>query len=464
MEDKGMKSANCISIIGLGYVGLCLAGSLSKLGYKTICVDIDDEKIKSLNSGLSPIYEPGLSELIREGVNKGLIEATTQINRAIDQSYSTFICVGTPSNKEGKIDLKYIKTVSRNIGEALEQKQSYHVIAVKSTVIPGTTDSIVLPIIEKYSKKKVGMDFGICMIPEFLKEGSAVKDFFNPDKIVIGSFDDKSKDTMYEIFSHFWEENYGKNVFLFCDLRTAEMIKYANNSFVAVKISFINEMANLSEEFGTDIKIISKAIGMDKRISPLNLNSGLGFGGSCLPKDVKALYLAGKSVGYESKILKSVLDVNYTQPIRPIHILEENYPSLENKFIALLGLSFKPGTDDIRYAPSIIIAEYLIKSGAKIQAYDPVAINNFKKISTIGNSDQIKYFQNPLDALNGTDAVIIVTEWDEFRHIENHQFIKLMKTPLIIDGRRIFNPAQFENSKIRYFGLGFSKSKDFIPE
>lgn len=453
-----------VSIVGMGYVGLCLAAGLSSFNHKVICVDIDQQRIEMLKKGIAPIHEPKLPELIKEGVHKGLLEATTDIMSAIKSTDITFICVGTPCDDNGYIDLRYIKDASRDIGKALKEKDSYHVISVKSTVIPGTTDSHVIPNIEEFSGKKAGQDFGVCMTPEFLKEGNAIDDFLYPDKIVIGSINKQSSDWIYEVFSEFWTENYGKNVFLFCDLRTAEMIKYANNSFLATKISFINEMANLSEIFGVDVKIVSKAIGMDKRISPYFLNAGLGFGGSCFPKDVKALYSAGKSAGYISRILDSTLEVNEYQPFRPIETLKKIIGDPDGKTIALLGLSFKPETDDIRFAPSIKIAQRLLKEKAIIRAYDPVAIENFKNESGISPDAKISYYSSSIEALKGADAVLIITEWKEFSSLKPENFLNSMKSPIIIDGRRIYEPEIFENTKITYRALGYSKSKEFSPK
>ncbi|MHA1730231.1 MAG: UDP-glucose dehydrogenase family protein, partial [Promethearchaeota archaeon] len=427
------------------------------------CVDTNKDRIELINKGIAPIYEPGLSELIERGKSTGLLKGTTDIIQALKKSEITFICVGTPSDKSGKIDLKYIKKVSEDIGNAIKEKNGYHVISVKSTVIPGTTDSQIIPIIERISKKKVGIDFGVCMTPEFLKEGNAVNDFFNPDKIVIGGFDKKSSDYMYRVFNAFWPDKYGSDVFLFCDLRTAEMIKYANNSFLAAKISFINEMANLSEIFGVDIKTVSKAMGMDKRISSQFLNAGLGFGGSCFPKDVQALYYAGMSAGYNSKILSATLEINKNQPIRPISTLKKVLNGLKGKVIAVLGLAFKPNTDDVRSAPSINIIKELLIEKAKIRAYDPVAIDNFKKESGIEEKSGVKYCSKMIDALKGSDAVIFVTEWEEFYKLNQDDFINNMNSPVIIDGRRIFDPEKFDGEKIIYRALGFSKSLDFVP-
>ncbi|MCP4760991.1 MAG: UDP-glucose/GDP-mannose dehydrogenase family protein, partial [archaeon] len=267
MTPDNNNQRKSVSVVGMGYVGMVLSTGLSKFGIKVYCCDVDESRIETLRKGKSPIHEPQLPELVEKGIKTGLLIPTMDIKEAIMNTDVTFICVGTPCDDTGYIDLVYIKSVSKDIGQVLKNKDDFHVISVKSTVIPGTTDSHVIPIIEEYSGKKLGVGFGACMTPEFLKEGDAINDFMNPGKIVIGSSDDKAKEWMYSVWMDFWPEKFGKDVFLFCDLRTAEMIKYANNSFLATKISFINELANLSEIFGVDVKIVSKAIGMDYRIS-----------------------------------------------------------------------------------------------------------------------------------------------------------------------------------------------------
>lgn len=452
-----------ISVIGMGYVGLCLAAGMAKLGKTVYCVDISEDIISKLKNGESPIHEPQLPELVKLGIAQGNLKPTMNIEEAINNTQITFICVGTPSDHIGYIDLSYIQEASEEIGKVLKSKQGYHLISVKSTVLPGTVDSHVIPIIQRVSGKKVGIDFGACMTPEFLKEGDAINDFFNPDKIVIGAYDKRSSDEMYKVWREFWPDKINKDIFVFCDLRTAEMIKYVNNAFLATKISFINEMANLAEIFGVDIKIVSKAIGLDKRIGPLFLNAGLGFGGSCFPKDVKALFSAAKMAGYKTRMLLATLDVNDDQPVRTIELLKTVYKGkIIGKTVALFGLSFKPNTDDVRMAPAVRIANELIREKVNMQVYDPVAVENFKKLFAADNP-YIKYFNSSRDALKDTDAVIIVTEWDEFKVITPEEFKSLMKKPILIDGRRIYNPETLENAGVIYRAIGYSKSREFIP-
>ncbi|MBD3354048.1 MAG: nucleotide sugar dehydrogenase [Candidatus Lokiarchaeota archaeon] len=464
MEEYSSKNRPVVSVIGMGYVGLCLSAGLSKFGTKVYCYDIDPTIIQALKNKETPIHEPKLPELLSKGLEQKVLIPTNDIKTAIMKSTVTFICVGTPCDETGYIDLSNIKNVSKVIGQILRDKDDYHVVSIKSTVIPGTTDTHMIPLIEKYSGKRAGSDFGACMTPEFLKEGAAIDDFLNPDKIVIGSYDKKSSDLMYKVWQDFWPSKIEKDIFVFCDLRTAEMIKYANNSFLATKISFINELANLAEIFGVDIKIVSKAIGMDKRISPYFLNAGLGFGGSCFPKDVKALYSAGKQAGYDPKLLNSVLEANKVQPFRPYHILKSVLKDLRGKRIAILGLSFKPNTDDVRSAPSLQITQKLLEENCFIQAYDPVATHNFKLAINAPDKDRIDYFSTYEEALKDTDAAIFTTEWEEFYEIDVDTFKKQMKNPLIIDGRRIFDPNMFKGSGIIYYGIGFSKSTKFAPK
>jgi UDPglucose 6-dehydrogenase len=423
-----------ISVIGTGYVGTVSAACFAELGHQVVCVDIDPSKIDMLNSGVPPIYEDGLSELLEKHVGKNL-SATSDYDFAINNSEVSFICVGTPSDKDGKIDLSIVKAASASLGKSLRNKRGYHVIVVKSTVVPETTEKVVLPILEKESGKKLG-DFGIAMNPEFLREGKAVHDFMNPDKIVVGSLDKKSGDIVASLYS-------GLN----CEVtrtnpRTAEMIKYVNNAFLATKISFSNEVGNICKELGIDTYEVMKAVGKDFRIGPHFLNSGAGFGGSCFPKDVKALIGKSHEIGYEPTLLKSVIAVNEIQPLRMITLLKNKLPELKGKRIAVLGLAFKNDTDDIRESRSIPVIENLIEEGAKVCAYDKMAIENMKRIFP-----DIEYCTSAKDALSGADAGLIMTEWSEFKLLDME--FNVMKNKLIIDGRHMQNPR----NGVDYVGL-----------
>ncbi len=424
-----------ISVIGTGYVGTVSAACFAELGHDVICVDIDKSKIDRINAGIPPIYEEGLPELLEKHAGKRL-SATSDYELAIMNSDVSFICVGTPSDSEGNIDLGIVKAASASIGDSLRKKKGYHVIVVKSTVVPETTEKIVLPIIEKHSGKHQG-EFGIAMNPEFLREGKAVHDFMHPDKIVVGSMDKKSGDIVATLYKGLKCEVTRTNP------RTAEMIKYVNNSFLATKISFANEVGNICKKLGIDTYEVMSAVGKDFRIGPHFLNAGAGFGGSCFPKDVKALIGKAKEIGYEPRLLKSVIAVNEGQPARIVLLLKNKLGSLEGKNIAVLGLAFKNDTDDIRESRSISVIKELLDEGARISAYDPLANENMKKL--FGG---IRYYSSATDALRGADACLIMTEWDEFK-ILNKEF-DVMENRLVIDGRHILTRP---GKDIEYVGL-----------
>lgn len=424
-----------ISVIGTGYVGTVSAACFAELGHNVICVDIDKSKIDLINSGIPPIYEEGLPELLKKHAGKRL-SATSDYDSAIMNSDVSFICVGTPSDSEGNIDLRIVKAASASIGDALRKKKGYHVIVVKSTVVPETTEKVVLPVIEKHSGKHQD-EFGIAMNPEFLREGKAVHDFMHPDKIVVGSMDKKSGDIVASLYSGLKCEVTRTNP------RTAEMIKYVNNSFLATKISFANEVGNICKELGIDTYEVMSAVGKDFRIGPHFLNAGAGFGGSCFPKDVKALIGKAKEIGYEPQLLKSVIAVNEGQPARMVLLLKNKLGNLKGKNIAVLGLAFKNDTDDIRESRSIPVIKELLDEGARVSAYDPMANENMKKLfSGVG------YYNSAEDALRGADACLIMTEWDEFKLL-NKEF-DVMENRIVIDGRHILaRPGK----DIEYVGL-----------
>ncbi len=435
-----------ISVVGLGYVGIVTSACLADMGYNVICADIDKEKIDLVNKGKSPIFEPGVPELIKKALEGNKLLATTDIQKAVVESELTFITVGTPTVK-GKIDLTAVRSASETIGKGLAEKNSYHVVVVKSTVIPGTTERVVIPIIEKNSKKQEGVDFGVCSNPEFLREGSAVYDFRNPDRIIIGSNNEKAGDFLEGIFKPF------NSTILRTDIRTAEMIKYANNAFLATKVSFINEIANICKELGVDVNKVAEGIGLDFRINPHFLNAGAGFGGSCFPKDVQALISASKSVGVNPILLNSVLEVNKNQPLKLIELAKELLGNLNDKNITVLGLSFKPNTDDMREAPSIKIISTLLSEKAKVAVYDPAAMDNAKKIF----GKKIKYAPNILEAVKNADCLLIVTEWDEFKNLPLPEIKGLMRNRFIVDGRRILDPDTVKRKGFKYKGIGWKE-------
>jgi len=408
-----------LAIIGTGYVGLTSGVCFASKGHKVTCVDIDPKKVELINSKISPIYEEGMSELLAKVIGSKNLVATTDSAAAIKESEVVFICVGTPSNADGSINLDYIKEAAKTAAKNLN---NYKVIVVKSTVVPRTTEDVVGKIL-----KESGKEFGLCMNPEFLKEGSAIKDFLEGDRIVIGVSDKKAEEVMRKVYEKFSQKIFVTNP------RTAEMIKYANNSFLATKISFSNEIGNLCKKLGIDAYAVMDGIGMDERINRKFLNAGTGFGGSCFPKDVKAIVSKGVAEAEPMTLLKAVLEVNKRQPLKMIELLRKKI-DIKNKTIGLLGLAFKKGTDDLREAPSLIIIDELLKSKAKIIAYDPKAMNHAKKIL----GDKITYAENIKEVIDKSDAVLLATEWDEFKNLD-------FKNKVVIDGRRM-NPES-ENAE-----------------
>ncbi len=406
-----------ISVIGAGYVGLVTGIGFAELRHEVVFVDVDKNKVDAINASEPPIYEEGLKELMIKNKNK--YYATTSYEEGVGGSDITFVCVGTPSNPDGSINLEFIKAASKEIGKCLKEKKEYHVVVIKSTVVPGTTENVVKPIIEEKSKKKALIDFGLAMNPEFLREGEAVRDFFNPDRIVVGVNDSKTKSILEKLYEPF------KCPKLFTDIKTAEMIKYASNAFLATKISFANEIGNLCKKLGIDVYEVFEGVGLDHRINPAFFRAGLGFGGSCFPKDVKALIKKAEELGVSMDILRAVIKVNETQPLRMIELLKKHISNLKGKKIGILGLSFKPNTDDIRESRAIPVVKYLLREKAEILAYDPKAMNNFSKMFP-----EINYASSAQEVIDKTDAVLILTEWSEFEELN-------YKSKIVIDGRRI---------------------------
>ncbi len=414
-----------ISVIGTGYVGLTTAVGFAVQGHKVYCVDIDENKIDLIKSGKAPIFEENLEENLKKVLDKGLLIPTTGLSSAIQDTDISFICVGTPSNDDGSIDLKYIYKASEDAGgQILKDKDEYHVFVIKSTVVPGTTEE-ALKVIEKASGKKCGSDFGMCMTPEFLQEGKAMKDFFEPSRVVIGSFDKKSLDTVKQLYK------YTDAPLVECDLKTAEMIKYASNSLLATKISFSNEIGNICKKLGIDTYKVMEGVGLDNRISPKFLNSGCGFGGSCFPKDVKALIAKAKELGCTAKILDEIMNTNETQKTIVVDMLKDKL-DIKGKTVSLLGLAFKQDTDDIREAPAINVIKALLDSGATVKAYDPKAEENMRHVYP-----DIIYTKSAKDALKDADACIVLTEWKEFESLEDNDFNGIP----IIEGRKVLSSS-----------------------
>ncbi len=439
-----------IAIIGTGYVGLVTGTCFASKGHNIICVDVIEDKINKINKGNAPIFEEGLDEMLQTMVSKGNLKATLNMSEAIAVSELIYICVGTPTREDGAYDYTFLKDAAQKIGEELEKTNQYKVIAVKSTCSPGTTLNLVKPILEETSHKIAGKDFGLGMNPEFLREGVAIRDFLEPDRIVIGGIDKMSQEIIGKSYKGL------DSPILYVDPTSAEMIKIASNSFLAMKISFINEIANIAEKIGTDIIDIAKGIGMDDRISDKFLRAGLGYGGSCFRKDIRALYHQSVEMNVPSDLLKATMQVNEAQPFRAAEILTEEMEdrSLEDKKIAILGIAFKPETDDVREAVSITLINHLLDKGAKVFATDPKAIDNVKEIISHENltlSNKIE------DILIGADACILVTEWKEYLELTPELFRKYMKNPLIIDGRRALDYEKFREKGIIFRSIGLGK-------
>jgi len=440
---KEIKFKMKVSIIGTGYVGLITGVCLADNGNDVVCVDIIKEKVDAINEGRAIIYEEDLEQILVKNLKEKRLRATTNIGEAVKSADVIFISVGTPSRENKAIDLGFIENTSCEIGKALKNETNYKVIAVKSTVVPGTTENVIIPLLEEFSDKKAGTDFGVCMIPEFLREGRAIYDFMNPDRTIIGEYDKKSGDKVFELFKNF------SCPVLRTNLRTAEMIKYASNAFLATKISFINEIANICELKGIDVNEVAKGIGLDKRINPHFLHAGIGFGGSCFPKDVSALISSVYENGYEPKLLKEVMELNERQKLWPVRKVNEIFIDLKNKKIAILGLAFKGNSDDMREAPTFSIINLLLKKNANIHTYDPKATENAKRI--FGN--KINYCKNIDECLNDADVCIIATDWDEFKKI--YDKFNLMKNKIVIDGRKMLNPEKCKELNVKYYGVGY---------
>jgi|AntRauMinimDraft_3_1070383.scaffolds.fasta_scaffold00031_5 UDPglucose 6-dehydrogenase len=396
-----------ISVVGAGHVGLPIGIGLSSKGHKICFVDKEDDKVAAINNSESPIYEKDLSEKIEQFSDK--IEATTDLEKAIDNSKITLIAVDTPTDSDGSIDLEDIKKCVRDVGKALRSKKGYHLVVIKSTIIPTTTEKELIPILEKESQKSVGKDFGVCMNPEFLREGTALDDFLKPDRIVIGEYDSRSGDKLEKLYQGF------ETPIVRTSLKTAEMIKYASNSLLATKISFINEIGNLCKKLGIDTYEVADGVGLDHRLNREFLNAGCGFGGNCFSKDVSAIKSLAEKNNLKPKILESVIEVNENQKRKMVDMLKQKIGSLENRKIAVLGLSFKPGTSDVRNSPAITLIGELKAEGAKIIAYDPKATENMKQIYP-----DIEYAETALDALTNVDGALIVTDWPEFEQLNTN--------------------------------------------
>jgi len=426
-----------ISIIGTGYVGLVTGTCLADLGNSVICVDNDAEKIKLLKKGHTTIYEPGLKDLVKQNLKNGRLKFTSSIKEAVQKTDLIFICVGTPSKDNGEADLVYIENVCRDMVKYMD---SYKLIVEKSTV-PVETGERMKEVIKSLGGAKIKFD--VASNPEFLREGSAIEDFLHPDRIVIGVESPRAKETLTNLYKPL------KAPMVVTDIKGAELIKHASNSFLAAKISFINAVGNICERVGTDVTEVARGIGLDKRINMKFLNAGLGYGGSCFPKDVDAFIHISHKLGFDFGMLREVKKINEEQRNMVLRKVEKMLWNLPGKTIAVLGLSFKPNTDDIRSAPAIYIIKKLQDMGCKIRAYDPKAMDNAEK--TLAN---VKFCKDAYDAAKGCDCIIVVTEWNEFKELDFKKLKKLVAQPIIIDGRNIYDPSEIKKAGFKYCGFG----------
>lgn len=438
---------NRITIIGTGYVGLVTGTCLSDFGKEVICVDIDQEKINRLNEGIIPIYEPGLEAMVERNVYYRRLRFTVDLKYAVENTQIIFIAVGTPPAEDGSADMKYVEIAARDIAKYMN---GYKVIVNKSTVPVGTGQKVKGFIREELEKRGVDHGFDVVSNPEFLREGAAIRDFTHPDKIVIGYESEKAKEMMKEVYRPLY---LNEVPFIFTNIETSEMTKYANNAFLAVKISFINEMANLCEKVGANVQHIAKALGKDGRISPKFLHAGPGYGGSCFPKDTRAIVSTGHEYGIDLSIVEQAIKANEQQKMRMVNKIEDGLGSIDGKVIGVLGLTFKPETDDMRDAPSLTIINELVKRGASIRAYDPEGKKEAGwRLEHIKES--IVFCEGSYEAMEGSDCIVLITEWHEFRSLDLDRAKELLKQPVIFDLRNIYHRHELENRGYKYFGVG----------
>ncbi|MDN0023297.1 UDP-glucose dehydrogenase family protein [Leyella lascolaii] len=434
-----------IAIVGTGYVGLVSGTCFAEMGVNVTCVDVNEEKINSLKNGQVPIYEPGLDEMVLRNHREGRLNFTTDLTSCLDNVDIVFSAVGTPPDEDGSADLQYVLAVAREFGQNIKK---YTVLVTKSTVPVGTAQKVKAAIREELDKRGVDVPFDVASNPEFLKEGAAIKDFMSPDRVVVGVESEKAKELMVKLYRPFMLNNFRV---IFTDIPSAEMIKYAANSMLATRISFMNDIANLCELVGADVNMVRKGIGSDARIGSKFLYPGCGYGGSCFPKDVKALIKTAEKNGYNMSVLKAVEDVNENQKRVLFNKLSKRYGGdLKGKTIAMWGLAFKPETDDMREATSLVTIGLLLEAGCTVRVYDPVAMNECRR--RIG--DNVYYAGDMYDAVLDADALLMLTEWKQFRLPSWGVVAKSMKTPLIIDGRNIYDAEELRQNGFEYYCIG----------
>lgn len=434
-----------IAIIGTGYVGLVTGACLADVGFDVVCVDIDHDKIEQLKKGISPIYEPGLEEILTRTIQREKLKFSTDIVSVLPEVDVLFSAVGTPPGADGSADLQYVLTVAETIGKHMNH---YLLVITKSTVPVGTAQLVKQTIQKELDQRGVDVDFDIASNPEFLKEGNAIQDFMRPDRIIVGVENGRARSYFEKIYKPFVLNGHPV---IFTDIASAEMIKYAANAMLATRISFMNEMANLCELVGADISMVREGIGSDSRIGKKFLYAGIGYGGSCFPKDVKAIIQTADQLGYSLELVKAVERINERQKLVLFNKLSRYYKGdLKGKKIAVLGLSFKPNTDDLREAPSLVIIEELLKHGAQVQVYDPIAMPKAK----LQLGDRVTYMDSIEETIQDSEALLLVTEWTEFRTLSPNTLTQLMKHPLLLDGRNIYDPEEMKNGGVIYFGIG----------
>ncbi len=439
-----------IAVVGSGYVGLVTGTCFSEVGIDVTCVDIDKQKIDKLRNGAVPIYEPGLEEMVHRNMEKGRLRFTDSMEEALDACGVLFIAVGTPSDENGHADLQHVLSVACDCGRFMK---NYLLIATKSTVPVGTSQKVRQVIKKELNKRGLDIDFDVASNPEFLKEGAAIEDFLKPDRIVIGLDSPRAEEIMKRLYKPF---TLNGHPIIFMDIISAEMTKYVANAMLATRISFINDIANLCEFAGANIDMVRKGIGSDPRIGNKFIYPGIGYGGSCFPKDVKALIITAEKYNYDLRLLKAVEAVNNEQKSVLFRKIMKYYKGdIKGKTIAVWGLSFKPQTDDMREAPSLTIIRNLVEQGAMVKAYDPVAMKEAKKIF----GDSITYSGDQYDALNNADCLALVTEWPEFKFPDFDLMTRILKAPVIFDGRNIYDAAEMKRRGFRYFCIGINTAK-----
>jgi len=434
-----------IVIVGTGYVGLVTGACLAEVGVEVICVDVHAQKIENLKKGILPIFEPGLEAIVSSNYSKGRLNFSTSLSESIKGAQVAFIAVGTPPGEDGSADLKYVLQVADTIGSCIDD---YTIVVTKSTVPVGTAKKVKAAIASAMQKRSVNIEFDVASNPEFLKEGAAVEDFLKPDRIVVGVESDKAKEVLGRLYHPFLLNSHPV---LFMDIPSAEMTKYAANAMLATKISFMNDIANLCELVGANVNEVRKGIGSDPRIGNRFIYPGIGYGGSCFPKDVKALFHTSDEFGYDMRILKAVDAVNDDQKHVMFKKIENHFEgNLEGKVFALWGLSFKPNTDDMREAPSLVLIQSLLDAGAKVQAYDPVSMEEAAHMV----DDRVIFTRGAVDAVKGADALVLVTEWAEFRLPDWKKVKTIMKGNVVFDGRNIYNFTEVAQEGFSYYGIG----------